>query len=120
MQTYSDEYIEYWADIYLAHQCLKDKIYFEGFLQNPQAVINAVNATDKLHSSLDELENLLPGFERDDINDDEAMQEEMDRRYERKGHVVEMQGDKTIEKFHHHDPAKKWKTNTGNKSRRAS
>jgi len=118
MQTYSDEYIEYWADIYLQYEISKKFIYFEAFLQDPESILYAVKSTDALLAAVDELDTLLPGHE--DIDEAEAMQEEMESAYERQGHVLEMQGDKTIEKFHHHDPAKKWKTNTGNKSRRAS
>ncbi len=120
MQIYSDEYIEHWAGIYLANETAKNEIYFEGFLKDPQAFIDAINATETLNASLDELDTLLPILERDDVNEDEAMQEEMDSRYERKGHVIEMQGNKTIERFHHHDPAKKWKTNAHAKTRSAS
>jgi len=120
MQTYSDEYIDYWAEVYLACDGLQDAVYFEGFLYNPQAFVDAVNATAQLHESLDELETFMPSNQHDDVNDGEALQEEMEDKYEREGHVLEMQGDKTIERFNHHDPAKKWKTNVCNKSRRMS
>ena len=113
MQTYRDEYIEHWADVYLANEVSKRNVCFVAFLDAPQDILKAIISTEALHDSLDELDSLLP------VDAAEAMQEEMDKRFERKGHVVEMHGNKNIERFTHHDPAKKWKTNTGVKTRSA-
>jgi len=112
MQTYSDEYLEHWGEIYLACDAAKSTIYFEVFLQNPQAFMDAITATEQLHGSLDKLEMLLPIIKRDEVNDDEAIQEEIEKRFERKGHVVEMHGHKNIERLRHRECPKKWKTNT--------
>lgn len=120
MQTYSDEYIEHWAGVYLTTETVKNSIDFECFLKSPESIIETIGTTEKLQASLDELDNLLPILKRDDVNDDEAMQEEMDKRFERQGHVVEMHGNKNIEKFYHHECPKKWKTNTRVKTGGAS
>lgn len=114
MQTYSDEYIEHWADIYLVNEVSKRNVCFIAFLQGPQDILDAITSTEALQDSLDELDSLLP------IDAAEVMQEEMEKHFERKGHVVEMHGNKNIERFTHHDPAKKWKTNTRSKSGSAS
>lgn len=118
MQTYSDEYIEHWAEVYLQNEVSKRNVHFEAFLFDPQAILDAIISTEKLQASLDELDSLMT--QRDAVDEDEAMQEEADKRFERDGHLVETHGNTSIERIQHRDCPKKWKTNTSLKTRSAS
>lgn len=119
MQTYSDEYIEYWADIYLETDSVRNNLRFDAFIEHPETIMESIGTADKLQASLDEIEMLLPEYVEGYMDDTEVLQEELDRRFERQGHIVEMHGNKNIEKFHNHDCPKKWKTNTCKKYRGA-
>ncbi len=119
MQTYhEDGYIDYWGAIYTSNNFINKKITFEFFLSCPYQIIDAIQfmGNDALINN-GVFYPLLPRQAKVQQQTDaqilaEVIQDEMDARYERDGHVLEMQGDKTIERFHHHAVPKKWKTNT--------
>ena len=53
MPTYTDEYIEKWANVFLKNRLSEYGIIFEIFLQFPQSILDAVNQRD--------FQPLLPG-----------------------------------------------------------
>ena len=121
MHTYSDEYIDYWGDVFVENNLAGKNILFECFLDYPVDTLAAVVFCQAMPLGDDEYYPLLYRQKKvqsriDKHIEAEDIQEEMDNRFERKGHVVEMIGNRNVERFHHYSHPKKWKTNT----RRAS
>ena len=117
MQTYSDEYLDCWGDVYVANNIADMGIPFDMFLARPNdhmvALLDCrpplsdngpypllpaqISICEKLHRH----ERVLQL-----INEGEA---------DHNGNVVELHGDRLMTPMHHHDAPKKWKTNTRRK-----
>lgn len=114
---YQDDYIDYWGHIYTANNFIYQKITFECFLNYPQEIIDAIKFIgDGVLIDDGVFYPLMPQQLKIQQQTDaailaESIADDMDAKFERNGHVIAMQGDKTIERFHHHDTPKKWKTN---------
>lgn len=106
MQTYSDEYMDCWGEVFVHHDLFaRHSVRFETFLEAPAEILIAC-----MQRELD-YQPLLPEQKR--------VQARLDQEAEitsLNGQPVELHGDRLLQPMTHRDVPKHWKTNT----RRAS
>jgi len=113
MHTYSDEYINYWGEMFVMNNFQSTGIRFDEFLVLPKEYTEAITfelATPLQH----DFYPLMRSQKK--IQEHLDLEAEMDAEFERRGHVVELHGPRTIEPMHHRAPARKWKTGTSKRA----
>ena len=91
MPTYTDEYIEKWANVFLKNRLSEHGIIFEIFLQFPQNILDAINERD--------FEPLLP--QQAYVQKRLGIKDQLAR--ERRAYMsVQLRGGHYIKPMHHH------------------
>ena len=116
MQTYSDEYLHCWGEVYLNNKISEHHVPFDLFLQEPNGYLlrlqnNRPVVTEGTRPLLPVQIAVLNRLQQEDMIRELEDQGEADH----KGNTLELHGDHLMAPIHHRDAPKKWKTNTRRK-----